>query len=413
MEKILRDLREEIAKRDSFAIYGAGEFASILVQYCSRNGLASKIVNCIVTKRDASTPAHILGIPVVELGQVEWERDMLFVIAVLSGQGKLEIETGLKQLGYQSMYCPEKEGFRAIYEALGDFSAGLQCELRRWFMQCKRHQERQQKRYEDLALLIQSMPVVAKAHQNAFGIYKDINKGKIVAVCAPGPSLNQYKYNDTYVHIGLNAVLFQEDIKLDYYFNQHIPLGFDFHGNGVDLQPELRDRYLECFKELECVKFIGQKIGRDWMIAPPFGEISNSNYRPYYISDIQATHRFCADIRYGFLYGAWSIIFPALQFALFTNPEKILIIGSDGYSASEKNYFQGGLDEGMRERLRAGAEIEKRLCETNIHMEDTYKEFQKFARISYPNTEIVMVNPVHFKGIFKETGTDENGQVLL
>ena len=49
----------------------------------------------------------------------------------------------------------------------------------------------------------------------------------------------------------------------------------------------------------------------------------------------------------------------------------------------------------------------------NKNMEEIYKELRKFAVIRYPNTEIIMVNPVHFKGIFKETITDENGQIVL
>lgn len=413
METLLNNLKRVIEKENKFAIYGAGEFASILVQYCSRKGFANKIVNCIVTKRDSYTPAHILGVPVIELEQAKWEKNTLIIVAILSDKAKQEVKNSLEQLKWNSQYFMTKEEFRAIYGMLGDFSAVIQCELRRFFVQREVQYERQQKEYENLSLLIQSMPVVAETHQQTFGMYKDANKGKIVVICAPGPSLNCYQYNDAYVHIGLNSVLFNDEIKVDYYFNQHIPSEVDFYGSGCDVHPGLRKKYLEHFSKLKCVKFIGQKIGSDWIISPPFGEISNSNYKPYYISDIKTTHRFCADIRYNFLYGARSIIFPALQFALFTNPEKILIVGSDGYDASEKNYFQNEMDHEMRERMGEKVDIRNELLSINEQMEEIYKEFRKFAMLSYPNTEIIMVNPVHYKGIFKETFTDETGRILL
>lgn len=415
MSNNLETLRATIQSAGQFAVYCAGEFASLFIQYCSSKGFAKKIVSCIVTKREGYTPAHILGVPVIELDVFEQPKDMLIVVTILSPRGKQEIEHVLRTKGYTNLYFLEENVFRDLNEHLADFTADIRCMLERQFAQNFAQNQQQmiesQRQYESLSTLIQSMPLVVETHKQSFGKYKDIYRGKTIVVCAPGPSLNQYAFDDRYIHIGVNSLLFHDKVKLDYYFNQHIPSEYDFWGNGVDVHPIRRKKYLESFPKLKCVKFIGQMVGDGWNISPPFGEVSNAEYGTYYISDRETTHHFCPDIRYGFLYGARSVIFPALQFALFTNPQRILLVGADGYSAASVNYFSEESDAYLKEAFATNrSEI---LNDITEGIGDIYKEFKKFAAIRYPNTEIIMVNSVHYKGIFRDTTTDDEGRVLL
>ncbi len=404
MDDKLAVFRQRVQMADNFAVYCAGEFASLLVQYCSANGLADKIVNCVVTEKDQNTPASILGIPVIELKDLHKSEDILFVVAILSEKSKMAINSSLMTAGYRNIYLMSLEEYRAINGYLADFSVDIKSELKRLFSQNQQH-------YEKLAMLIQSMPLVADTHKQSFDKYKDINKGKTVVVCAPGPSLNRYSFNENYIHIGLNSLLFQDRIKLDYYFNQHIPSEYDFWGNGFDVHLEGRKKYLENYSKLKCVKFIGQLIGNTWNISPPYGEFSNNNYCTYYISDVETTYNFCADIRYSFLYGARSVIFPAMQFAFFTNPQRILLVGCDGYSDSGANYYSKEGDNYLNEVITV--DRNKTLLSINDEMEKIYKDLRKFAVIRYPNTEVIMVNPVRYKGIFRETTTDDAGQIIV
>jgi len=411
-EKAMLNFKQQIQKADKFAVYGAGEFASLLVQYCFENGYADKIENCIVTRWDLSVPAYILGVPVIELGMWKQEKDILIIVAILSEKGKKEIADCLRSTGYYNLYFLTEDEFKTISRSIMDFSAEIKCELRRLVAQNRRQSEQIQQLYKDLSTLIQSIPAVVETHKHTFGKYKDIHKGKTVVICTPGPTLNQYQYNSSYIHIGVNSVIFNDKIKLDFYFNQHIPSEYDFEENGLDIQPIARQRYMEFFSKQKCIQFLGQRIGEDWIISPPFGEYSDPNYNVYYTSDIEATHWFCEDIRYGFLYGSTSIIFPALQFALFTNPQRIFIVGSDGYDASRENYYSRQIEDEQDERITRSRK-EGVLLYVNKKIEEIYKELRKFAMVRYPDTEIIMVNPVHFKGIFKETITDKNGQIVL
>lgn len=79
-----------------------------------------------------------------------------------------------------------------------------------------------------------------------------------------------------------------------------------------------------------------------------------------------------------------SVVFPALQFALWTNPKTIYLVGCDctsgvGHFDSEKPNW---LD---LETVFAG-----------------YDDIKSFARKWYPDTRIVSVNPVGLKGKFEE-----------
>ena len=91
-----------------------------------------------------------------------------------------------------------------------------------------------------------------------------------------------------------------------------------------------------------------------------------------------------------------SVSFPAIQFALYTYPKKIYLIGLD--TTQMPNYF--GIDNPYN----------------TTQMIKGYKEFQKFAKIHYPDIEIISINPVGLKGIFKDVYTqsyvDEHPELL-
>ena len=79
-----------------------------------------------------------------------------------------------------------------------------------------------------------------------------------------------------------------------------------------------------------------------------------------------------------------SVVFPALQFSLWTNPKKIYLVGCDcttlgyAYNKNETNFL---------------------ITEEIIN---AYKKFKFFAYKYYPETEIISINPVGLKGIFKD-----------
>ena len=82
-----------------------------------------------------------------------------------------------------------------------------------------------------------------------------------------------------------------------------------------------------------------------------------------------------------------SVVFSAVGYALWTTPKKIYIVGADcseGHASSLKINYSSNLS---------------RLIEY-------WKELKNFASWYYPDIEIISVNPVGLKGLFKDVYTE-------
>ena len=89
----------------------------------------------------------------------------------------------------------------------------------------------------------------------------------------------------------------------------------------------------------------------------------------------------------------------ALQFILYTNPRRIYIVGCD--SVPSGHFNSQGEDDNEKERQIA---LQKRFHEG---MYNDWLKFKKFTQVYYPETEIISVNPIKLKGLFKDVYTQE------
>ena len=78
-----------------------------------------------------------------------------------------------------------------------------------------------------------------------------------------------------------------------------------------------------------------------------------------------------------------SVAFSALQFALWTNPKRIYLVGCD--STQSGHFYEKDDNSNVHPELKHG-----------------YECIKKFATAFYPETEIVSINPVGLKGLFKD-----------
>jgi len=88
-----------------------------------------------------------------------------------------------------------------------------------------------------------------------------------------------------------------------------------------------------------------------------------------------------------------------MQFILFTNPKKIYLVGID--CTSGKNRHFSGLSPDNLLLRNENIEI---VCQNSI---EEWKQLKEFVSIYYPEIEIISVNPVNLKGIFKDIYTKE------
>jgi hypothetical protein len=216
-------------------------------------------------------------------------------------------------------------------------------------------------------------------HMQTFPKFKGIHQGKDVYLIASGVTASKFfhKKGKDDIYIGVNRS-FQLGHELDYVFIQ------DFSGKT----PEYIDE-LDLYRRDKCQKFYGLTV--EWNNTPnrviPESHAIKAKalrYRTDWAPIDGFSPQFAYDIATQPLACFGSIVFPALQFALWTYPKRIYLVGCDcttngyGYDKNDKNFL-------IPDKIIAA-----------------YKKFKDFAHKYYPDVEIISINPVGLKGIFKE-----------
>ena len=217
-------------------------------------------------------------------------------------------------------------------------------------------------------------------HQQTFPRFRRIHEGQDIYLIASGKTASTFKPVPGAINIGVNRS-FQINnylIPMDYIFIQ------DYSGKTKEYIKDLNN-----YKPDTCIKFYGLTTEYNYSIErtiPEF-EAINANalrYRTDWVQVEGFTCEFAYDISSQPLGCFGSITFPALQFALWTHPKRIFLVGCDcnlegyAYAPNDTNYL-----------------IPHRII-------DAYKKFKQFAGKYYPDVEIISIKPMGLKGIFKD-----------
>ena len=244
------------------------------------------------------------------------------------------------------------------------------------------------KKLREMEYRIAEQNEISAVHTETFGKYQNAFRGKKIVLVANGPTLNYYTPIPDAIHIGVNRAYYREDINFDYYFigdrhpimedREDITLGFSrIHGRLFLGQPTLRSPLSQprWFPEQHFLEY--ENISRFYF-----------NTYGLYKEDIPLYRDICHHLLTGFA----SIATWALRFALWTYPEKIYLVGCD--TTSEGHFYDS---DDLPQTFGLG----------NIHrVKVGYARIKMFARLHYPETEIISVNPVGLKGLFTDTYTD-------
>lgn len=198
---------------------------------------------------------------------------------------------------------------------------------------------------------------IHETHVASFSEFKACHRGQTVAVIGTGPTLNYYSQLKGISHIGVNGSFLKENLKLDYLFFRHnLP---------------------EFWKALRSYSFVKFFAYGDDVI--PECAVEENHARRFFYTPV--TPRLHTNIEYYPLATLGSVIFYALQFAIYTRPKRILLVGCD---CSDDGHFndEGATDYGF--------------------MIDGYRYLKEFISLHYPDVEIISVNPVGLKGMFRD-----------
>lgn len=217
---------------------------------------------------------------------------------------------------------------------------------------------------------------IAFFHEKSFLDYKNVYSDREIVLLGTGKSLNKFMPINNAICIGANRAIFFDKVHCDYIFFQ-------------DKQNRER-KFYESMKEYDAVKFFGIVLSSDQynmdgifkgLVTESF-TISTNAKRYYAIFNPDYPTSFTYDIAHLPFGDGGSVLFPMIQFALWTNPKRIYLVGCD----CDQGYFDGTHS----------------ICCDCSYLIPQWEKLKEFAEAWYPETEIVSVNPVGLKGMFKD-----------
>lgn len=202
--------------------------------------------------------------------------------------------------------------------------------------------------------------------------YKGINAGKSVYIIGGGPSVNDFKHTKTEndIYIGINRTFKDNRFELDYIFVQdQLPEGFD---------------ELLSYRGDDCTKFLAIIPSNEPIRIKEYA--IQGEYERYVLASrrmksvpIDISLEPFADLR--------GTVFSALQFAVYTNPENIYLVGID---CSSSNNVYNSNDDDYRYQFEGWEIMKQALIEMSSY------------------DKVTSINPVGLKGFFKDSYTCKN-----
>lgn len=222
---------------------------------------------------------------------------------------------------------------------------------------------------------------VLSLHKEVFPQFHNIHNNDDVVIVGCGPTLKYYEPIKDSKHIALNRSIRYEKINYDYAFIWDLPA-----------TQEEEPGFIQEFLNYDCIKFVGSFLHDDFNVQNDINlPYNNKLYRCYSASRAGLGLPVCdevihQDISLFPLADFCSISFGALNFAAYTHPKRIFLVGLDTVQAP---CFDGREHSYQTDNIMKG-----------------YKLFKTFMDKYYPDVEVISINPVGLKGIFKDMYTE-------
>lgn len=236
----------------------------------------------------------------------------------------------------------------------------------------------------DVLRKVSRLITASNINHSTFSEYKGCNAGKSVVLVGAGPSVNKFQPLDNCIYVGLNRACLIDKIHFDYLFT--------IDKSGVD-------KIYSEFGQYDCVKFVGdQNLGPAFQI--PESEVLKWNNVKRYITDagLDVPSKYSLHIDSEPLGNFNSVSLQAMQFILYTNPAKIYLVGIDCSASGHFNQKQDTTEEHAKRMKNRGEDLFQWADDT----QHFWYELKKYADQYYPDTQIISVNPVGLRGLFKD-----------
>lgn len=345
--------------------YGAGPICQSVLTYLKKEGKKQKVW-CIAVEHMEVNKDHVEDVLVVPIHNLVHFASDATVIVTAREEHHADIVEVIKKYGFDSIEIISAGCVSLIENEIKDFEAVTNRELLQ--------------RIEKIRLDANEQNEICDVNSRAFKRFKNCNIGKEIAVVGTGPTLNQYVPMEGVLHIGLNGAWRRKDIPWEYYFAQ------DFDRRNIE--------HRDFVENVDCQYFIGRyrqsHVGAKYYEAPVSYSLMRDNIYPYFL-DLVPSKEIYLDIAYHPVVCYGSISFCALHFALYTKPERIYLVGCDSVGIGQQHAYESkdkNLYFNPPSLLKVG-----------------YAKMKTYAEYYYPETEIVSINPVGLKGLFRDIYT--------
>ena len=221
--------------------------------------------------------------------------------------------------------------------------------------------------------------IIQEQHSKIFPKFKNCNEGKDIVIVACGPTMAYYTPIQDAIHIGVNKAFQNDKIKLDYIFIQDAVSVKEYYDEIFSYSAEI---FAGSYLENNIIPWINKCIISEKYLNNP----KISHYYSDYSRNINYPYlEFCGLMDFG------SVAFPATQFALYTNPKRIYLVGCD---CSSGGYFDGSVNQNIKNHNLS-------------YLVKYWKKLKVYVETYYPYIEIISINPVGLKGLFKDVYTQE------
>ena len=236
----------------------------------------------------------------------------------------------------------------------------------------------------DILIGTKRLITTAILHQKTFSEFKNSNFGKSIVMIGGGPTVNNFSLIKDAKYLALNRAITYDKVHFDYFFT------IDVIG--------IKNYYDEIANYSNCIKFVGdQNMGKDFQIPENYIPTIKGDVRRYKTTSWLYPCRFAYDIATEPLGNFCTVSLQAIQFILYTNPKKVYLAGIDCSSTSAGHFVGQTPDVSKR-----GENAKQNDNDAIIY----WKKLKEFRDIYYPETEIISINPVGLKGVFKDIYTE-------
>ncbi len=225
---------------------------------------------------------------------------------------------------------------------------------------------------------------IAKHHSVIFPNFKNKHSNMDAVLIASGPTLEYYNAIKNGIHFGINQTFLNEKIPLDYWF-------------AIDYA--VTSHLIDKLKNKNFIKFFGQcssaSMDHYYRYEPhnetyhfPSSVIESvpNSFKFYFDHPSNEINR---DIETQALPDLGSCVFSTAYFAIYTGIKRLFLVGCD---CAKNGYFN--------------QQQQSHRFSPNILLTG-WKIFKQYVDIFHPDVEIISINPIGLKGMFKDVYTED------